>query len=171
MSVIDTIGRVIRRPADWLARKLAISPQAARYLLITAALIYIILPNDLIPDWLGILGRLDDLLILTYIIYRYRKVMETINGAAGAFGSGPAGKQAQGESQKQQSGQQAAGAPADPYQVLGVRRGAPKDEIKEAYRKLAAQYHPDKVSHLGPELRELAHQKMIEIQKAYEKIG
>lgn len=32
----------------------------------------------------------------------------------------------------------------DYYDVLGVARGATKDEIKKAYRKLAMQHHPDK---------------------------
>ncbi len=32
----------------------------------------------------------------------------------------------------------------DPYQELGVSRGASADEIKKAFRKLAKDYHPDK---------------------------
>jgi molecular chaperone DnaJ len=33
--------------------------------------------------------------------------------------------------------------PRDYYEILGVPRGAPADEIKSAFRRLARQYHPD----------------------------
>src|SRR5437588_2501733 len=32
----------------------------------------------------------------------------------------------------------------DYYEVLGVPRGAPEDDVKRAYRKLAVKFHPDK---------------------------
>ena len=46
-------------------------------------------------------------------------------------------------------------------------RGASEEEIRIAYRQLAQAYHPDKVAHLGPELRDMASKKFIEIQNAY----
>lgn len=42
------------------------------------------------------------------------------------------------------------------------------DAIKAIYRKRIAQYHPDKVLAMGPEIREIAEQKAKEINEAYE---
>ena len=42
------------------------------------------------------------------------------------------------------------------------------DAIKTLYRKRIAQYHPDKVLAMGPEIREVAEQKAKEINEAYE---
>lgn len=33
---------------------------------------------------------------------------------------------------------------SDPYEVLGIRRGASTDEVKQAYRKMAMKHHPDR---------------------------
>jgi DnaJ like chaperone protein len=61
----------------------------------------------------------------------------------------------------------AAAKKADHYQALGLAPSAGNDEIKRAYRQLAAQYHPDKVSHLGPELIAFANEKFKAINEAY----
>jgi len=53
----------------------------------------------------------------------------------------------------------------DPYEVLGVRKGATKEEIKKAYLELVKKYHPDKFK--DNPLRELAEEKLKEINEAY----
>lgn len=58
----------------------------------------------------------------------------------------------------------------DPYLVLGLDKSASIEEIKRRYLELSAKYHPDKVSHLGKELVNLAHRKFVEISNAYEEI-
>ena len=53
------------------------------------------------------------------------------------------------------------------YEVLGLTPSATEDEIRQAYRKLMMQYHPDKVATLGPELRQTASEKSKAINEAY----
>ena len=57
----------------------------------------------------------------------------------------------------------------DPYEVLGVHKGATDEEIKSAYRRLARKYHPDNYSDDNP-LKELAEEKMQEINAAYDAV-
>jgi hypothetical protein len=52
--------------------------------------------------------------------------------------------------------------------TLGLKAGCSLMEISAAHRRLAQLYHPDKVSTLGPELRELADVRMRELNAAYD---
>lgn len=56
----------------------------------------------------------------------------------------------------------------DPYEVLGLKRGASKEEVKSAYRKLAKKYHPD--MNVNNPLQDLAEEKFKEVQWAYDEI-
>jgi len=56
------------------------------------------------------------------------------------------------------------------YKIIGIGKTATNEEIKKAYRKLAAEYHPDKVSYLGEDIRKDAEEKFRKINEAYEKI-
>lgn len=56
----------------------------------------------------------------------------------------------------------------DPYQILGIKRGASKEQIKAAYRKLVSQYHPDK--YRDNPLQDLAQEKLKEINEAYHQL-
>ncbi|MEM9533442.1 MAG: co-chaperone DjlA [Pseudomonadota bacterium] len=60
----------------------------------------------------------------------------------------------------------------DPYQVLGLREGADEKSVKQAYRRLISQNHPDKLVAKGlpQEMLELAKEKTSEIRAAYEQI-
>ena len=57
----------------------------------------------------------------------------------------------------------------DPYSILGVHPGATDEEVKNAYRNLARRYHPDNYEDSNP-LKELAKEKMQEINAAYDEI-
>jgi molecular chaperone DnaJ len=54
-------------------------------------------------------------------------------------------------------------AKRDFYEILGVAKNAPEEDIKKAYRKLAMKYHPDR----NPDNKE-AEEKFKEVKEAYE---
>ncbi|MBM3403852.1 MAG: molecular chaperone DnaJ [Bacteroidetes bacterium] len=56
------------------------------------------------------------------------------------------------------------------YEILEVISSATDDEIKKSYRRLAVQHHPDKVAHLGEDIRKAATEKFQKINAAYEEI-
>lgn len=55
---------------------------------------------------------------------------------------------------------------ADCYRTLGLRTGAPYDDIRAAYRRLARQYHPD----VNPDQQQQAKEKFIQITEAYRQL-
>lgn len=56
----------------------------------------------------------------------------------------------------------------DPYQVLGVGRGASDEEIKKAYRSLSRRYHPD--ANVNNPNRAQAEERFKQVQQAYDQI-
>ena len=126
-------------------------------------LLYAFCPYDLFPDFIIGFGWIDDLIILGlvwwYFYGRKRFSYENYYQKSREFSS----------EEKYDSRRTSGGE--DPFTVLGVGRGASPEEIKAAYRGLASRYHPDKVSHLGEEFRELAEIRFKEIQKAYKELS
>jgi uncharacterized membrane protein YkvA (DUF1232 family) len=136
-----------------------------KWIWITLALLYVLSRIDLIPDTLVGWGWIDDLFVL-YLLYRYLKRIAAARRPYDTSGDHqqqyeqPSGRQAQTDQT----------SPKDAYEILGVSRTASAEEIHAAYRKLANQYHPDKVAHLGQEFQELAEQRFKQIQMAYQEL-
>jgi hypothetical protein len=138
-----------------------------KWILIILALVYLLSPYDLIPGFHA-LGWLDDLVILILLYLYLVKIKSKPGNESGPF------EAHQDEQRARPSGAAGAGRtpnpPRNPYEVLNLPPDADQEAIKAAYRKLANQYHPDKVAHLGKEFQDLAERKFKEIQEAYQEL-
>jgi DnaJ like chaperone protein len=56
------------------------------------------------------------------------------------------------------------------YRILGITPDATDEEVRKAYRRMAIQYHPDKVATLGEDVQKAAEEKFKAISLAYEAI-
>ncbi|MCL2435111.1 MAG: DnaJ domain-containing protein [Lentimicrobiaceae bacterium] len=56
------------------------------------------------------------------------------------------------------------------YKVLEIEPSATDEEVKKAYRKQAMKHHPDKVNHLGDEIRKAAEERFAKLNESYERI-
>ena len=57
------------------------------------------------------------------------------------------------------------------YDLLGLPRSASFEDVKHAFRREIAKYHPDKVQHLGHEFEEIAASKAAVLTQAYKTLG
>jgi hypothetical protein len=139
------------------------APGVLKKWLIVAAVVYFLVPFDLLPDFLGLPGRVDDLGVIALLTWFFRNHAKqyALRMAKGAF----AGSSAGGMSAATEPG------PFDPYRVLGVDHAASGAAIQAAYRTRMKEYHPDKVAHLGEDLQKLAHERSQEIQRAYRELS
>ena len=132
-------------------------PKTLMKWLIVAGLVYFLVPYDLLPDFLGFPGRIDDLVIMAWLAWFYRKHIQQYVERAGLGTS---------------SAKEVKNAKAfDAHDVLGVSPSASHEAIQTAYRARMKEYHPDKVAHLGEELQKLANEKSQDIQRAYRQLG
>lgn len=56
------------------------------------------------------------------------------------------------------------------YQILEVSKDASNEELKKGYRAMAVKYHPDKVAHLGEDIKNAAEEKLQTLNVAYDTI-
>lgn len=148
-----------------------------KILLIILALIYALSPWDLFPDFAIGWGWLDDLVVL-WLLWRYLKSFGQRpfdpRQFTSQYGQTFGGKENKGPYAKESAGPDSrfeeTDLEKDPYTVLDITRNASPEEIKQAYRKLANKYHPDKVQHLGEEFGRLAEKRFKEIEAAYREL-
>lgn len=141
-----------------------------RILIYLLTALYALSPYDLIPDFLIGGGWIDDLLLIGLVCWYYfshKKKAQAFQEAYQQF-KGASGYSHRGSENREQRGR--GGSIKNPYEVLGIEKGAALDEIKNAYRELVNKYHPDKVNHLGDEFQKLAEMKFKEIQEAYQEL-
>ncbi len=121
-----------------------------KYWWLLLGILYVLSPLDILPDWLVGIGQLDDIVVLLYSFWKYRESTKA---------------EAPPEKEKPEK------KILSPYEILGVSMDVSQEELTAAYHKQMAEYHPDKVNHLGKELRELAHQKSLQITSAYKELS
>jgi len=145
-------------------------PKTLRTWLVLAALVYLVLPYDVFPDFFGLPGRIDDVLLMAWCVWFYTShLRRSVGDDSKREATGRSGQGARSDS----SGSRPSDASnsSDPYEVLGVSTSASSEAIQAAYRSRMQEYHPDKVAHLGTELQQLALEKTQEIQRAYRQLG
>jgi uncharacterized membrane protein YkvA (DUF1232 family) len=142
---------LIRRPRGREELRAWLVPIAV----VLLSLLYIRSPIDLIPDSIGPIGLIDDLLAVIGALWWARQLRQQ----ARTTSARPPG-----------STSDAASEGWDPYAVLGIPRGSSREQITRAYRERMKQYHPDRVDDLGDELKSVAHEKTLEIQRAYREL-
>jgi uncharacterized membrane protein YkvA (DUF1232 family) len=147
-----------------------------KYLIYIILILYVLSPLDLIPEWIaGYFGLIDDAIIIGALYWYFIRRPAKLR-AQGAQYRNTSYRQGQGRREEgfqdnrreSQAGQ--GFSKRDPYEVLGLARGASRDEVRNAYRQLANKYHPDKVNHLGDEFKQLAEKRFKEIQEAYQEL-
>lgn len=134
-----------------------------KLLWIVLALLYTLWPWDILPDLLPGAGWIDDVALWIFILQHLLR-QERRADAGRRYRRRHASAGPSGPTEPPPDGRRSS------REVLGVAADASPEEIKAAYRKLANQYHPDKVSHLGEEFQHLAETRFKEIQIAYREL-
>ena len=112
----------------------------ARFIIfLILAIFYAIFPFDLLPDGMGKIGRVDDLLITFIFIwwFFFRPLYNEIKHKTSSKSTCNTGSSSS-DFEKQ-----------DPYVILGISTSATDEEIKKAYLDKIKEYHPDLVNKMG----------------------
>jgi len=137
------------------------TPKVFRWAFWLLPVIYFLWPVDLLPDFLGGLGRLDDLVLMVFAIWlleRSRFFEEFFKHA----GMNPSRRREAAQSKMSQN--------QSPFDVLDIDSDVTFDALRKAYRSQLRRFHPDKFSHMGGKFEEEAKRKTQTIIDAYTRI-
>jgi len=108
-------------------------------------------------------GKLAIVRKLCWSLGVHERELAALAAMRGYAYAGPGGAYEQPQAEPRTAGK-------DPYAVLGLEPNAGEREIKNAYRRLISQHHPDKLGDVPEELKRRAEERAREINAAYEKI-
>ena len=125
-----------------------------------------------ISGWCGVDNVTYEALKMMYVGFSYNS---TYGGSeSGSYGGGYSGGYGRGGYYDQSGGStytpRSGPSLDDCYKILEVSPDATDEEVKKAYRVAAMKHHPDKVSHLGEDVRKKAEETFAKVNEAYDKI-
>ena len=120
-----------------------------------------------IAGWCGIDSLTYEAIKMMYVNFSSSDPFGSSGGGySGSYGGGYYDQSSGGSSYIPRSGPSL----DDCYKILEVSPDASDEEVKKAYRVAAMKHHPDKVSHLGEDVRKKAEEKFAKVNEAYDKI-
>ena len=124
-----------------------------------------------IAGWCGIDSLTFEAIKMMYVSFGSSDPFGS-GGYSGGYGGGYSGSYGGGYYDQSNSRQSVSSGPSldDCYKILEVSPDASDEEVKKAYRAAALKYHPDRVSHLGEDMRKKAEETFAKVNQAYDKI-
>lgn len=110
--------------------------------------------------WGFLLGSLIDSMISPPTIkFRIYNNFSNANQQQWGRGAGPTGSYTYFDTQLDEA-----------YRTLGISESASDDEVRQAYRRMALKYHPDRIASQGEAARQAAEKAFQQINQAKERI-
>lgn len=122
-----------------------------------------------IASWCGVDSLTYEAIKMMYVSFSSN---DPFGSGGGYTGGGYSGGYSGGYYDQSSSRQSVNSGPSldDCYKILEVSPDASDEEVKKAYRTAALKYHPDRVSHLGEDMRKKAEETFAKVNQAYDKI-
>jgi len=122
-----------------------------------------------VASWCGVDSLTYEAIKMMYVNF---SSSDPFGSGGGYSGGGYSGGYSGGYYDQSSSRQSVNSGPSldDCYKILEVSPDASDEEVKKAYRAAALKYHPDRVSHLGEDMRKKAEETFAKVNQAYDKI-